>query len=440
MTTSISLGGSFPRRRLLQAGYLAGVGLSLGDFLRIAEASEQTAATKNEKPRGTADSVILLHLAGGPAHLDTLDMKPDAPTEERGPFARIKTRIAGLDACEHLPKLAAAMDRFTLVRGISHATGDHLLANQFLYTGNKPSAAVHYPAIGSVMTKERPSADELPSFVVVPNSDANPGFMGVEYAPFKTAAVPKAGQPFEVRGLSLPAGLTVEKFRRRESLRADLDTAMRTVDAGSDVLAGLDRFGEKATTMILSSTAREAFDVGRESPAITKRFAADDLGQSCLLAARLVERGVRFVSVTHDGWDTHTDNFEGHKKLLAPFDAAITALEATLREKGILERTLVIATGEFGRTPTINKHQGRDHWPRTMWTLMTGGGVRPGRLVGGTDRKGHGPDDATHLKPDDLAASIFHALGVDHKLEYHTKTGRPVILVQHGEPIRELFA
>ncbi len=424
------------RRRLLQAGYLAGIGMSSADFLRLDAEAKPT----NAGPKATADSVIFIHLAGGPAHLDTLDMKPDAPADERGPFRRIKTRIAGLEACEHLPKLAAAMDRFTLVRGISHSTGDHLLANQFLYTGNKPNAAVPYPAVGSVMTKERPSVDELPTYVVVPNSDANAGFMGVEYAPFKTAAVPKAGQPFEVRGLSLAQGLSVEKFRRRERLRADLDTALRTVDARSDVLAGLDRFGAKAATMILSSKAREAFDVGLEPKSIAERFAADDLGQSCLLAARLVEQGVRFVSVTHDGWDTHTENFEGHKKLLGPFDAAITALEQTLREKGLLDRTLVVATGEFGRTPTINKHLGRDHWPRTMWTLVTGGGVRPGRLVGGTDKKGHGPDDATHLKPDDLAASIFRALGVDHKLEYHTKTGRPVILVQHGEPIRELFA
>lgn len=434
MTKRILFGQRFSRRRLLQVGYLAGIGLSLGDFLRLSSA-------EGAKPRqGTADAVILVHLAGGPAHLDTLDMKPDALAEERGPFARIQTKITGLEACEHLPQLAAAMDRFTLIRGISHSNGDHLQANQFLYTGNKPSAAVHYPAMGSVFTKERPSPDEIPSFVAIPNSDAHPGFMGVEYAPFKTTAIPKAGQPFEVRGLALAEGMTVEKFKRRERLRADLDTALRTVDAQSDVLAGIDRFGSKANTMILSPSAREAFDVSRELPTIRERFLPNDAGQSCLLAARLVERGVRFVSITLDGWDTHTDNFEGHKKLLPPFDAALTALEATLREKGLLERTLLIATGEFGRTPKINKHQGRDHWPRTMWTLATGGGVQPGRLVGGTDKHGHGPDDATHLKPDDLAATIYHALGVDHKLEYHTKTGRPVILVQHGEPIRALFS
>jgi len=435
MTMRLQPGVRFSRRRLLQVGYLAGVGISTADLLRLAAANEGRSA-----PQATADAVILVHLAGGPAHLDTLDMKPDAPAEERGPYARIKTKIPGLEACEYLPKLAAAMDRFTLLRGISHSSGDHLQASQFLFTGNKPNAAVHFPAMGSVFTKERPSPDDIPSFVAVPNSDANSGFMGVEYAPFKTTAVPTAGKPFEVRGLSLAEGMTIEKVRRRESLRSDLDQALRGGEASGGVLEGIDRFGEKAMKMILSPRARTASDTSRESPAITRLFQSDPVGQSCLLAARLVENGVRFVSVTHDGWDTHTDNFEGHKKLLGPMDAAVTALEQTLREKGLLERTLVVITGEFGRTPTINKHAGRDHWPRTMWTLMTGGGVKPGRLIGGTDKKGHGPDDGTHLKPDDLAASIYRSLGVDHRLEYFTKTGRPVVLVQNGEPIEELFA
>lgn len=424
----------FSRRRLLQVGFLSGVGLSLADYLRATALGGETLR------RPTADAVIFVHLAGGPAHLDTLDMKSDAPSEERSPFAMIDTAVAGVPACEHLPRVAKVLDRFALVRGISHATGDHLLANQFLFSGNKPSAAIRYPAVGSVLTKERPSADDIPSFVSIPNSDMNPGFLGVEFAPFKTTAVPQPGKPFEMRGLSLAQGMTVEKFRRRESLRTDLDTAFRDVDAAADVLDGLDRFGKKALEMILSPRAREAFDVSRESPAIAKTFAADELSQSCLLATRLVESGVRFVSVTHQGWDTHSDNFESLKnKLLPSLDAAVPALIDALMQKGLLERTLVVVTGEFGRTPKINKLAGRDHWPRTMWTLVTGGGVRANQLIGGTDRHGHGPDADTKLKPDDLAASIYQALGVDHRHEYHTKTGRPVILVQQGEPITGLF-
>jgi uncharacterized protein (DUF1501 family) len=203
----------------------------------------------------------------------------------------------------------------------------------------------------------------------------------------------------------------------------------------------MDRFGRKAQEMILSPRAREAFDVGRESPAITDLFAADELSQSLLLAMRLVEHGVRFVTVTHNGWDTHLDNFTNLKgKLLPQFDAGITALVEALQQKQLLERVLIVATGEFGRTPAINKNAGRDHWPRTMWTLAAGGGVQAGRLIGGTDAKGHGPDDATQLSPDDLAASIYHALGVDHHTEYYTSTGRPVILVPEGKVIERLFA
>ena len=432
----VSTGIRFTRRRLLHIGFLGGIGMSLADFLRISSATDGS-----QGPKPKADAVIFVHLAGGPAHLDTLDMKPDAPAEERGPFGKIDTRLPGLTACEHLPKLAGVMDRFTLLRGISHAVGDHLAANQFLMTGNRPNAALRFPAMGSVLTKERPSSDDIPSFVAVPNSDANPGFLGVEYAPFKTTTVPVAGKPFEMRGLALAEGMTVERFRRRDALRADIDTALRDYEAAGEVLDGLDRFGQKAMEMILSPRAREAFDVSRESPSIAKLFQPDELGQSCLLATRLVDSGVRFVTVTHDGWDTHLNNFESlQTKLLPQLDAAAVALVEALKQKGRLERTLVVISGEFGRTPTINANQGRDHWPRTMWTLAAGGGVKSGQLIGGTDANGHGPDDATNLKPDDLAASIYRSLGIDHRMEYHTKTGRPVILVQNGEPITEMFA
>lgn len=424
------------RRRLLHVGYLSGLGLSIADYLRLTAAGEPGGTS----PAATADAVIFVHLAGGPSHLDTLDMKPDAPTEERSPFRMIDTKIAGLKACEHLPKIAAAIDRFALLRGISHSVGGHLEASQFLFTGNRPNSALRFPSMGSVLMKERPSDSDIPSFVAVPRSDANAGFLGVEYSPFMTSTVPTAGKPFKMRGLALTEGMTLERFRRREALRSDIDTALRDANAAGEVLNGLDYFGEKAMEMILSPRAREAFDVSRESPLIARLFAANDLGQSCLLAVRLIERGVRFVTIADDGWDTHQDNFEQHRHgLLPPLDAAAPAIIEALHQKGLLERTMVVISGEFGRTPTVNKQSGRDHWPHANWTLVTGGGVRPGQLIGSTDRLGHGPDDATHIKPDDVGASIYRALGIDHKLEYRTTTGRPVVLVQHGEPIDELF-
>lgn len=420
----------FHRRHLLQAGVLGGVGLTLSNYLRLAEASPI-------KPR--AEACIFMHLAGGPSHLDTLDMKPEAPSEEQGEFKRIQTVIPGYEVCEHLPRLAKLIDRFTLIRGISHAAGAHPLANEYLYTGNRPSPAVVYPAMGSVAAKELTTPEAIPPFVAIPNSDMAAGFLGVSYGSFRTTSVPKAGQPFEVRGLAVPNALTLDKIKSRNALLRDLDQTFRTAEANSAVLEGLDRFSQKANEMILSDRARQAFDTSRESPSILKLFEADDVSQSLLLAGRLVEHGVRFVTVTHQGWDTHTENFTGHKKLLGPFDAGLTALVTMLEQKGLLERVLVVATGEFGRTPTINKLAGRDHWPQTMWTLVAGGGAKRNFFLGATDSKGHRPTDDTHLKPDDLAASIYHALGIDPLHEYFTNTGRPVLLVPEGKVLRELF-
>ena len=219
-----------------------------------------------------------------------------------------------------------------------------------------------------------------------------------------------------------------------------MSVSANRLDNRKGLLEGLDRFSRKASEMILSPRAREAFDVNRESPQIQKLFEKDDLSQSLLLAARLVEHGVRFVTVTHQGWDTHSENFSGHKKLLGPFDAGMTALIEMLELKGLLDKVLVVATGEFGRTPTINKLAGRDHWPQTMWTLVAGGGAKRNYFLGATDPKGHRPTDDTRFKPDDLAASIYHALGIDPQHEYFTPTGRPVLLVPEGRVLHELFA
>lgn len=411
---------------------MGGVGLTLADYWQLAKASTLVP---------TADACIFIHLKGGPSHLDTLDMKPEAPIEEQGEFKRIQTVIPGYQICEHLPKLANWMDRFTLIRGIAHAAGAHPLANEYLFTGNRPSPAVVYPSMGSVSAKELTAPKAIPPFVAIPTSDMASGFLGVGYGSFKTTSVPKQNQSFEVRGLSIPSGLTIEKIHSREALLRDLDQTFRAVDANSRVLAGLDQFSRKANEMILSDQSRQAFDVSRESPNILKLFEKDDVSQSMLLAGRLVENGVRFVTVTHDGWDTHVDNFTNHKnKLLPPLDAGLTSLVEMLELKRLLDRVLLVVTGEFGRTPNINKQAGRDHWPQTMWTLMAGGGVKRGFFFGGTDKKGHRPDDQTRLKPDDLAATIYHALGIDPNREYMTPSGRPILLVPEGSVMKELFA
>ncbi|HRX78082.1 MAG TPA: DUF1501 domain-containing protein [Pirellulaceae bacterium] len=420
------------RRDFLRAGAIGSLGLTLPSFLRLAQA--------NEGRKSSADAVLFINLEGGPSHLDTLDMKPEGPSETRGEFKPIQSAIPGLNVCEYMPKFAAVADKFSLLRGISHSAGSHPLGQSYISTGNRPTPALIYPSLGAVATKELPGKSDMPSYIAIPKTEWNAGFMGDAYAPFKTNAVPRPGEPFVVRGISLAEGLTVDRVNRREQLLKKVDRTFREADTNSQLLEALDKFGGQAYSMITSPRAQKAFDVTLEPEPIRERFSADEFNQSLLLACRLIEFGVPFITVSNAGWDTHTDNFAGHKRLIPPLDVGLSSVIATLAEKGLLERTLVVAMGEFGRTPKINVNTGRDHYPRASWSLFAGGGVQPGQLVGGTDAGGEAPDDDTDITPDDIAATIYHALAIDPLTEYHTNTGRPVMLVPHGRVITRLFA
>ncbi len=427
------------RRTLLHLGSVGGVGLTLSQFLQMTRGSDPASQGKTKRPQATADACIFVNLAGGVSHLDTLDMKPDGPSETRGEFATIDTTLTGLKACEYLPKFATIADQFCLLRGISHSAGAHPQAQSYLSTGNRPVPALLYPSLGAVTTKERAGRADMPGYVAIPDTEWNAGYMGDSFAPFKTTDVPKPGQPFGVRGISLAEGLTLDKVARRNRLLDRLNRRFRDADANSQLLEALDTFGRQANQMITSAHSQAAFDVSREPESIRNKFATDDLGQSLLLAARLVEYGVPFVTVSNSGWDTHTDNFAGHRRLIPPLDAGMHALMGTLREKGLLDRTLVVIMGEFGRTPKINENVGRDHWPRANWALFTGGGVKTGQIIGATDRGGEGPTGDVPIALDDIAASIYHALGIDFHKEYYTNTNRPVMLVPEGKVIPGLF-
>ena len=419
------------RRDLLRIGVAGLPGLTLSGYLRHAAASEKKA---------TADSVLFVNLAGGPAHLDTLDMKPKAPVETQGEFKPIQSKIPGLTVCEHLPKFSQINDQFTLIRGIGHTSGSHPLGQSYISTGNRPTPALIHPCLGSVIGRELPGRPDMPPFVAIPKTEWNSGFMGVAYAPLNTSGVPTPGKPFQVRGISLSEGLTIETVNRRQQLLKEVDQSFREFDTNSQLLEGLDQFATQAHGMITSKRSRLAFDVSQESESIQKLFSPDDFSQSLLLATRLIENGVRFVTVTFQGWDTHLDNFKGHKKLLDKFDVGVPALISAMQSKGLLDRTLVVIMGEFGRTPKINKNRGRDHYPRVNWSLMTGGGIQPGQLIGGTNDPGTAPDDSTNIKPDDLVASVYHSLGIDPLKEYHTSSGRPVMLAPNGRVMNELFS
>ncbi len=424
------------RRDFLRAGVLGG-GLSLAGYFRLAAAGEVQSAAVG---RGKATSAIFVNLGGGPTHMDTFDLKPDAPKEYRGEFNPIETNVPGVAICEHLPRLAKCADKFAVLRGVSHSLAAHEFGTKYMNTGNRPLPSLEYPGYGAVVSKERPGPRDLPPFVAVPNTPQVAGFLGVEYAPFSTTNTPRPKQPFSVRGITLAGGLTVQEVEKRRGLLDDLDTAFRGSEAHSDLVNGLDRFSQRAYDIISSPRSRAAFDVSKESPSITGLFNESPFAQSCLLASRLVESGVRFVTVSSGGWDTHQDNFKALKtKLLPDLDSALSGLFLSLEAKGLLESTAVFVTGEFGRTPKINPRAGRDHYPRAMFVLLGGGGMKGGQVIGASDAKAMGPASGDGISPDDIAASFYHCLGIDTRKEYHTPTGRPVAIVRNGSVIKELF-
>ncbi len=418
------------RRDFIRIGGLAGVGMSLAQYLQIAEAGEVRPAK--------AKAAIFIRLSGGPSHLDTFDMKPSAPDTHRGEFREISTKIPGIRFCEHLPKLAQCSDKFAILRGVSHSLADHRLGTKYMTTGNRPLPSLEYPGYGAVISRELPGPADLPNFVAVPGGDETTGFLGVEYGPLNTGQTPKPGKKLEIRGLSLNGGVTLADLDRRQDLLKRFDHAFDSLAKDDKILAGLDRFTQRAFSMIRSPKVRAAFDLSQESAAITRHFNETPFAQSCLLATRLVETGVRFVTVSFGNWDTHDTNFSRLKdQLLPPLDSGLSGLFLALEQKGLLESTTVFVTGEFGRTPKINARGGRDHYPRAMFCLMAGGGIRGGQVVGGSDDRGEVPAHDP-FTPDDVAATFYKTLGIDITKEYHTPSGRPVMIVRNGKAIEEL--
>ncbi len=422
------------RRDFIRVGALATGGFTLANYLRFAEA--------NEIRPSSGKAAIFVDLAGGPSHLDSFDLKPQAATEFRGTFNPISTNVAGIEISEHLPKLAKCTDKYAILRGVSHTLAAHRLGSEYVNTGSRPLASLEYPGYGAVVSKEMPTDPDIPPFVAIPRGNQRAGFLGIQYAPLNTGNTPVAGQPFGVRGISLGAGVTVEQIQRRKGLLHDIDTTFASIENQNQLLTGLDRFSERAFSVITSPRARQAFDISRESPTFAAQFDNEPFAQSCLLAIRLIEAGVRFISLQLGGWDTHTDNFTKLKGTQLPkLDGGLSALLCGLEQRGLLQSTSVMVTGEFGRTPKINdrsKEGGRDHYPRCMFMLMAGGGMRGGQVIGESDDTASGPKNEG-ISPDDVAASFYHSLGIDHQQEFDTETGRPITLVRDGKIIPALF-
>ncbi|NNE00669.1 MAG: DUF1501 domain-containing protein [Pirellulaceae bacterium] len=423
------------RRDMLKAGALTVGGLTLGTYNRMAAAGQVDP--------GRAKRAIFIELNGGPSHMDTFDLKPNAPDEVRGSFKPINTNVSGIQISEHLPKLAQCQDKFAILRGVSHTLAAHRLGREYVNTGSKPIPALEYPSYGAVMAKERPADADIPTQVAVPRAGHGPGFLGIRHAALETNSSPSFGQPYSVRGISLAGGIGVDEVKRRQTLLRKLDRRFAQLEKNDQLLDGLDQFGEQAYSMITSPRARKAFDISQEPESFAKMFGEESFGQSCLLALRLVESGVSLVSLQLGGWDTHQDNWTKLKENNLPkLDAGLSGLLTGLEQRGMLESTAVFVTGEFGRTPKINSRTaegGRDHYPRCMFMLMAGGAVRGGQVIGESDDTASGPRHEG-ISPDDVAASFYYNLGIDPTLEYDTNTGRPITLVRDGKIIDQLFS
>ena len=421
----------FNRRQMLKVGALGG--LSLSNYLRVKAASKSTSSTR---------SGIFIFLEGGPSHQDTFDLKPDAPSEYRGEFNPISTSVPGIQICEHLPELAKRAKDYAIIRGLTHTLADHGIGKKYLLTGNRPSQTLSYPEYGSVVSKVHPSASDLPSYVSIDESFVGPGYLGNEFSAL-TAKKPTYGIPYSVRGISLEDGLTVEKYNSQKKLLDDLDTAFQGYEDLDESVRGLDRFGEQAHDIISSPTTRKAFDLSLEKPSEATRFGRHEFGQSLLLASRLIESGVHFVTVrlrpAEFDFDTHTDNFSRLSNLLPPFDKGLASLIDRLKERGLFSSTAIMVAGEFGRTPKVNNQGGRDHWARAMFALMAGGDVQGGQAIGETDKLAGEPEGAGY-SPEDIAASFFQNIGISPQKEFQTNVGRPINLVRDGQLIKQLFS
>ena len=439
--------GPLSRRDILRAGTLGPLGLGLAGLL---------APTARAGPEPTAKACILLFMWGGPSHLDTWDPKPDAPAEVRGPFASIPTAVPGLRISEHFPRLAKLADKYAVVRSMSHTDPAHLSNVHHLMTGRlaprpnsdaDPATRADAPHLGGMLAKLRPPAGVVPTAVTLPWAVSHPaapggvapgqhaGWLGAGCDPFLVVGDPNS-PTFQVGGLAPAAGVSAARFASRRQLLKQLDSGP---DAG-----GFDGVRGKAADLLSTGTVAAAFDLSKESPATRDEYGRHPHGQSCLLARRLVEAGTRLVTVNwpDDGqyfWDTHGNNFEGHKtRLMPPADQGFAALLTDLARRGLLDETLVLWVGEFGRKPQIDaKTAGRDHWPRCYSAVLAGGGVRGGAVYGASDSIGGLPKDKP-VSPADLTATVYHALGVDPELTVTDPFGRPVALTE-GTPLRPLF-
>ncbi|MES2594450.1 MAG: DUF1501 domain-containing protein [Verrucomicrobiota bacterium] len=433
------------RRDFLQTGFgaIGGLGMSQLMGLRAQAAQARGLASPDQV------NCILVWLDGGPSHYETFDPKPTAPQDIRGEFKSIPTCVPGVHFCETMPLLAKSFDKFTVVRSICHKDPNHGGGNHYMMTGAPTPVPVgcgafvsFHPSFGSMVSHSRGVRGGLPGYMSLPSvsRSGGPNFLGAQHAPFVIGGNPESTS-FRVRDVAIPQDISEGRAMHRNQLRESLDTLKRIKDkAADDPTVGFDQFYGQALDLVTSTTAQAAFDLSKEPDATRKLYGAHDFGQRLLLARRLAEVGVSFSVVYWGGWDDHRGLFKSFKDgRAAKLDQGMNGLITDLSQRGMLDDTLVICLGEFGRTPKVNKDAGRDHWPGAMNVLMAGAGIPGGQIVGATDPKGYYAAENIY-SPEDFAVSLYTKLGIDPHQVLHTSTGRPVQLVNGGKPIKELFA
>ncbi|MBI5092364.1 MAG: DUF1501 domain-containing protein [Candidatus Hydrogenedentes bacterium] len=425
------------RRDFLRVGVLAGLGLSLGDYFRMRDAYGADAAPTGPPP--AAESVIFIFMAGGMSHLDTFDPKPYAPVEYRGELGTVPTTngdvFSGL-----LPNLAKVADKMTVIRSMTHGEAAHERGTHNMLTGYRPSPALVYPSIGSVVAHEYGPRKDIPPYICIPSAgDATlgTGYLSSAYGPFSVGGEP-ATKGFQVRDLNLDASVDAARMERRKSLLAAVDSHFSKMES-SDALSAMDSYYQRAYALISSQTAREAFNINAEPDAMRDQYGRHAFGQRLLLARRLVEGGARFVTVIDGGWDHHVGIKNAMQSQLPPVDQGLAALIGDLDSRGLLAKTLVVMVSEFGRTVKLNKDAGRDHWPKAFSIVMAGAGTKRGLIYGQTDAFGSEPKEGA-VSPEGMAATIYTQLGIDPTKRLMTPGNRPAFIVRDGTVIKEVLA
>lgn len=430
------LGNNLNRRGFLHVGWIGGLGLTLADYLRIQARGDQKFYESKE---GSAKSVIFIFMPGGMCHQETFDPKPYAPIEYRGPMNSIDTNVEGVRVNEVWRQTATIADKIAICRSMTHGEAAHERGTHNMFTGYRPSPALLFPSMGSVVAHEFGPRNNLPPYVCVPNQPnefAGTGYLSSSYAGFSLGADPASGD-FRVRDLNLPGGVDDKRFVTRRRILDTVNDHFAHKEK-ADSLDAVDTFYQRAYAMISSEKAREAFDINKEDATIRDEYGRNEAGSRLLLCRRLVEAGVRFVTTTYGGWDMHAGIDGGIRGQVPAFDQAFATLVRDLDRRGLLDSTLISISTEFGRTPKINGSAGRDHWPKVFSVVLAGGGIKKGIVYGSSNATASEPEEDA-LTVEDWATTIYHCLGIVADKELMAPGDRPIEIVNDGQIRKELL-